>query len=337
MSSISVQPLSETEHKRLSSVFEAVQKCEQSYVRTNPGNVVLPAEYENFKDRLKNWEIREDDVYVCAFPKNGSTWTQELVWLIQNDCDFGKAKAIHLDKRVPFLDNALLTKLVKSRRLKDGEKALRFQANLPSPRILKTHLQLCLLPDNLLEKSRVVSCLRNPKDTVISYFYHQILLEGIDGDLPSYFDLFMDNLLLYTSYFDYVTEIWKKRNHPNMCLLFYENMKKDLAANIRKVAKFLGKEFEDEKIEALVDHLSFEKMKNNTAVNKAGYEKHMAHSKGGRFMRKGEIGDWKNHFTIEMNKRMDEAIENYFKPIGLEFQYENGSHDGYKSCIDSKL
>ena len=322
MSSISVQPLSETEHKRLSSVFEAVQKCEQSYVRTNPGNVVLPAEYENFKDRLKNWEIREDDVYVCAFPKNGSTWTQELVWLIQNDCDFGKAKAIQLDTRVPFLESPILKNFVKNRDSMDGEFIFKILATLPSPRILKTHLPLCLLPIDLLQKGKVIFCLRNSKDTILSAYYHQMLLHGFDGSFPYYFDLFMDNLLLYTSYFDYVTEIWKKRNHPNMCLLFYEDMKKDLAANIRKVAKFLGKEFEDEKIEALVDHLSFEKMKTNTAVNKAGYEKHMAHSKGGRFMRKGEIGDWKNHFTTEMNKRMDEAIEKYLKPIGLEFQYE---------------
>ena len=44
--------------------------------------------------------------------------------------------------------------------------------------------------------------------------------------------------------------------------------------------------------------------------------------KDGVLIRKGEIGDWKNYFTDDMNKRMDEAIEKNLKPIGLNFIYE---------------
>ena len=64
-------------------------------------------------------------------------------------------------------------------------------------------------------------------------------------------------------------------------------------------------------------------MKSNAAVNKENFIGTAFNDiKDGRFMRKGEIGDWKNYFTEEMNRRMDEAIEKYLKPIGLEFQYE---------------
>ena len=102
----------------------------------------------------------------------------------------------------------------------------------------------------------------------------------------------------------------------------FEDMKKDLASNVRKVAKFLGKELTDENVEAMVDHLSFKKMKNNPAVNKEEGKAIRLFNESGSFMRKGEVGDWKNHFTDEMNKRMDEATKKHLKPIGLEFQYE---------------
>ena len=195
---------------------------------------------------------------------------------------------------------------------------------MPSPRMLKSHLRFCLLPDDLFDKSKVVICLRNPKDTVVSFYHHEKLnkLHCYIGDFPTYFDLFMDNLVFFSPYFDYVKEAWAFRNHPNVCLLFFEDMKKDLAKNVRKVAKFLGKELTDENVEALVDHLSFKKMKNNPSVNKEEAKTANMFKEDGVFMRKGEVGDWKNYFTDEMNKRMNEAIEKHLKPIGLEFEYE---------------
>ena len=196
--------------------------------------------------------------------------------------------------------------------------------DMPCPRMLKRHLHFCLLPADLFDRSKVIICLRNPKDTVVSFYHHEKLIKshGYIGDFPSYFDLFMDNLVMYSSYFDYVREAWSKRYHPNVCLLFYEDIKEDLATNVRKVSKFLGKELTNENVEAMVDHLSFKKMKNNPAVNKEQAKIAKRFNEEGSFIRKGEVGDWKNYFTDEMNKRMDKAIEKHLKPIGLEFRYE---------------
>lgn len=41
----------------------------------------------------------------------GTTWTQELVWLIVNDCNFEKAKKTDLNIRSPYMEmNYLLSK-----------------------------------------------------------------------------------------------------------------------------------------------------------------------------------------------------------------------------------
>ena len=325
MASIQFEPFSEEETARLKPVYNTVLEKGQSFVRTIPGHVTVPAAFQKFQHRFKNWKVRPDDIYVLTFAKNGTTWTQELVWLLQNDCNFEQAKNITLDKRFPFMDFPVLYDFNKEQLppFLQGD-ILKTMEDMPSPRFIKSHLRFCLLPDDLIEKSKVVICLRNPKDTVVSYYHHEKLIKihSYSGDFPTYFDLFMDNLLFYTPYFAYVKEAWELRNHPNVCLLFFEDMKKDLATSVKKVARFLGKEVPEEKVKVLVDHLSFKKMKNNPAVNKEGAKAMNFICGDGNFMRKGEVGDWKNYFTDEMNKRMDEAIDKNFKPIGLEFQYE---------------
>ena len=96
-------------------------------------------------------------------------------------------------------------------------------------------------------------------------------------------------------------------------------MKNDQEAAIRKVAKFLGKELSEEKIQSLVKHLDFKSMKQNKAVN---YEFLAPNPEDGSFMRKGLVGDWKNYFTDEMSGRVDDAIKKYCTPVGLEFTCE---------------
>ncbi len=50
----------------------------------------------NYADTIRNLEVRKDDIFVVSFPKNDTTWTQELVWLLMNNSNFKKAS------KVPF-------------------------------------------------------------------------------------------------------------------------------------------------------------------------------------------------------------------------------------------
>ena len=72
------------------------------------------------------------------------------------------------------------------------------------------------------------------------------------------------------------TEYWneKERGRDNVCFITYEEMKSDLKSVITKVSTFLGKgDVLDDasRMEALMTHLSFDKMKDNKAVNKAEF------------------------------------------------------------------
>ena len=48
--------------------------------------------------------MRKSDIWVVTFPKSGTTWMQELVWQVVNNCDFEKGKEKTLDDRFPCLE-----------------------------------------------------------------------------------------------------------------------------------------------------------------------------------------------------------------------------------------
>lgn len=59
---------------------------------------------QGFLDVAHDLEIREDDVWVVTLPKCGTTWMQELLWLLLNDCDFEGALAKDQELRSPFME-----------------------------------------------------------------------------------------------------------------------------------------------------------------------------------------------------------------------------------------
>lgn len=64
---------------------------------------VLGARFKPFMDSIINYEVNKDDVWICSFPKSGTTWTQEMVWLVQNGFNFEEAKEKLLYERSPTL------------------------------------------------------------------------------------------------------------------------------------------------------------------------------------------------------------------------------------------
>ena len=49
------------------------------------------------------FEVYPDDIFVVTQPKCGTTWMQELAWLIANDLNLEGAK-LNQFYRIPYLD-----------------------------------------------------------------------------------------------------------------------------------------------------------------------------------------------------------------------------------------
>jgi hypothetical protein len=103
----------------------------------------------------------------------GTTWVQEIVYLIKNNLDFDKAKASVLEDRFPFLEYPY-----------PGVKSV---DKMPTPRLIKTHLPYGFLPSKK-EQAKIIYTVRNPKDTVVSYFHFARMLSfsGFTGTFDEY-------------------------------------------------------------------------------------------------------------------------------------------------------
>lgn len=80
------------------------QPIAERVVQVGPEKIILPAKFEQFADQIYNFEARPDDVWLCGHPRSGTTWVQEMVWLICNNLDCEKASSIPVDERFPYLE-----------------------------------------------------------------------------------------------------------------------------------------------------------------------------------------------------------------------------------------
>ena len=169
MSHIQTHLLSKHENERLCHLYSTHKHMGQAYIRTSPGNCIVTAAYEKYKDRVYNLQLRRDDVFILCWGKNGTTWTQEMAWCIQNDCDFQAVKTLSTNFRVPFLEMCIFVEFVKGKvelpsYITDSIEAVEKRE---SPRVVKSHLRYCLLPPKILDQCKVITCIRNPKDTLV--------------------------------------------------------------------------------------------------------------------------------------------------------------------------
>ncbi|XP_063378526.1 luciferin sulfotransferase-like [Cydia fagiglandana] len=253
--------------------------------------------------------VRPDDVWVATFPRSGTTWTQEIVWLLMNDFDIDKAVKIPLQDRYMFLEvkNALYMEPQKIQSM-DPEvlkEAMSYVLSYdqvvaaPSPRFIKTHLPFSLLPTNLLDTAKVVYVARDPRDVVVSYYHHNKLLLNYTEDFKSYWNLFINDLFLWCPFFPHIKEAWALRHHPNLMFIFYEDMIKDLPATVKRMADFLGKETTDEKIMKLCEHVDIKNFRKNKSVNPPWMAK-IGNPNNEGFIRNGKTGTRREQFDEEM-------------------------------------
>ncbi|KAK7106894.1 hypothetical protein V1264_014920 [Littorina saxatilis] len=267
---------------------------------------VLPSDIVNTVVNDIPWfEVRPDDTWVVSFPKAGTTWLQEIVYLICNDFDYEKAQATTIEDRFPFLEFPY-----------PGVKVV---AQSPPPRFIKTHLPFSLLPKQLDEKKpKVIYIARNPKDTAVSLqaFTKMINYVTFLGNMEDFAQLFVEGTVFYGPWEKHVKEAWDRRDEENILFVTYEDLHKDFRGTVQDIARFLEKSMSESQLRALEVHCSFSLMQSNDSVNYS-WQQGVLFGEG-QFMRKGKVGDWKNHLSSEMSDKFD-AMVTSLEPSGLHF------------------
>jgi hypothetical protein len=183
----------------------------------------------------------------------------------------------------------------------------------PAPRIMNTHLQFNLL-EKALEKDhpKVIVILRNPKDTLVSYFHFYNTRQGFEPipTFSKFFEMFKEKNLVFGDWFDHANGWFGNRTLENFHVICYEDMKADHAGSVRRLADFLGKDLTEDQVQRIVDHTSLKSMKGRKSA-KMGSEdaKAVVDESKSAFVRKGVVGDWKNHFSQEESHYINDLLK----------------------------
>uniref|UniRef100_A0A8C5PVM0 Sulfotransferase n=1 Tax=Leptobrachium leishanense TaxID=445787 RepID=A0A8C5PVM0_9ANUR len=266
--------------------------------------------------RVESFQARPDDFLIATYPKAGTTWMQEIIDLVLHEGDVEKTKRAPTHVRFPFLE------ICSPPPVPSGIDVLE---KTPSPRLIKTHLPYLLVPKSFWEQNcKVIYVARNAKDNVVSYYYFDQMnkTQPDPGPWETYIEKFLRGDVAWGSWFDHVIGWWEaKAKHP-ILYIFYEDMKEDPKREIRKVMTFLEKNLSEDVLEKVVQHTSFKVMKENPMANYSSMPDYIMDHSSSPFMRKGEVGDWKNQFTDAQRKMFDEEYAKKMQGTDLNFKVQ---------------
>uniref|UniRef100_T1II82 Sulfotransferase domain-containing protein n=1 Tax=Strigamia maritima TaxID=126957 RepID=T1II82_STRMM len=287
--------------------------------------------------KFQNFKVRDDDIYVLTFPKTGTTWLEEIAYVLLNDLDFEKINKTIRDFDIPYVDLDVWEIAVN---------LMDFTINLASPRCIKLHTSLSLLPNDFATKPKGSSgtmggpewiCwvehldlhefVENKK--IILHYLHIFNTDlmrfpnfrfctcagtramafcTFEGSIDDFAELFMENKIPYTPYVTHVKEVWEKRHEKNIYFTTYEELQKNQEKVIAEIAQFMNKSLTDDQIKMVADHCKFDNMKKNPATNKKELDDTKTVVKDFKFMRKGIVGNWKSEMSPELSAKIDKWL-----------------------------
>ncbi|CAH1792686.1 unnamed protein product, partial [Owenia fusiformis] len=173
-------------------------------------------------DAINEIRPQANDIFMAGYCKTGTTWVQEITDLITHKGNIEETIKSPLIERIPFIDVMTVDQI-------------RNLDKLPKPRLLKTHLPLRMLPENA---GKIIYCVRNPKDVVVSYFYFYKMTKGLglySGTWDSFLEMFMNGDVLYGYYMEQVIEFYEaSKINDNILIVAFEDVKKNPVKQIRR-------------------------------------------------------------------------------------------------------
>ncbi|XP_074646258.1 sulfotransferase 1C4-like [Tubulanus polymorphus] len=259
--------------------------------------------------KVRNMEIFKDDCFVVSYPKTGTTLTRHTLFLICNDGDLEVTKQKPICERVLYLG---------------ADEHFAKIESLSRPRLMQIHFPFEMFPIQAMEKNaKVIYVMRNPKDTLVSYYHYYRSCKSL-GNFPGtwddFFQLFLNKKLVHGYFYDHVLSWWNQRHRDNILFLKYEDMVTDPKSNILKICTFLGKTLSADKIDDIIKQTSFESMRDNPTTNNS--QSKFQDNKIFPFIREGKIGGWKKYFTAEQCEIIDKIHADRLAGTSLSFQFE---------------
>lgn len=196
---------------------------------------------------LETLKFRPSDVLILGPPKSGTTWLQQILHQIRTGGDESFADIYDITKICPMYITSIPGYQI------DGEQK-------SNPRIFKGHSNYESIPK--VDGMKFVVVLRDPLDAIWSFVKFGTRFYGQDQDMTTaeIQEMYKSPLFNFVNPWDFIANWFPHRNDPNVLLLYYEDLIKDLKLSIRRLSEFIGRPLSEEKIEHVSHFCTFEYM-----------------------------------------------------------------------------
>ncbi|XP_057196921.1 sulfotransferase family 2, cytosolic sulfotransferase 3 isoform X1 [Triplophysa rosa] len=266
---------------------------------------------ENSLEYFEKFNLNDDDVIAITYPKSGTTWMQEILPPLLRGGDLTAVQTIPNWDRVPWMEET---------------RAPLVMDKIPSPRAMVSHMPYQLMPPSFFtSKAKVIYVTRNPKDVLVSSFHFHKMASFLDdpGTFEEFTEKFLAGKVLFGKWTDHVKSWRNPALGDRILYVTYEEMIQDLRGVLERMLNFLGRQLSAEALDSVVNHCTFKNMKTNNMSNYSLVPEEIMDGKKSPFLRKGISGDWKNHFSPELDGKFTATIQEELKDSNIKFLWDD--------------
>lgn len=248
------------------------------------------------------FKFRDDDIIIATYAKSGTTWVQQIVGQLL----FNGAEDVDVAEMSPWLDLRVPPREIKLP-LVEAQTHRRF---------LKTHLPVDALVFSPQAKYLYVG--RDGRDVLWSMYNHHAnanaawyealndspglvgpRIEPPPASIREYYHGWLDhNGFPFWPFWEHIQSWWDIRALPNVLLVHFANLKRDLPGEIRRVAEFLGTPIDAARWDAIETHCGFDYMKQH-ASKSAPLGGALWDGGAQTFINKGTNGRWREVLSAD--------------------------------------
>ena len=238
--------------RRLAAAEKSLRAMETSAAFLPP-MPVLPITSDATLRCCRELRLRDTDVFVCSYPKSGTTWMQAIVVnLLTQGASPGAGE--HISAFAPFFDVDRTWNHASGEPsgvyTKGGESSGGFGGGR---RVFNTHLRWDQMPRDEGSGARYIYVVRDGKDVVTSFFHHlsnQADSGGFGGTFEEFFAAWLGGSTPYGRWADHVKS-WLLRSPSSVAaghvlVVYYEDLLADLEGQVRRVDAFLRRDLRRE-------------------------------------------------------------------------------------------
>lgn len=246
--------------------------------------------YSNLIDLLA---IRKSDILLVSYPKTGNTWLRFFFMNLYN-----RKERVFEEIGFKELDTYFLE--IGHGRMRESF------VYKNQPRVIKTHKKAKPFLGKF--SNRVVYMIRDPRDTMVSFFNYTRNKDSISQDL-SFHDFIRHQKFGLEPYFRHYKTWSPKIGH----LVTYEALKGDKDKEFKSLVKGLfGDLYSEAEIEEAIYHSDFDQVKKSE--KERGHSKEVYARKGVSFTRSGKTQQWKEYFS--------EADLSYYEAMKEKYRFD---------------